>query len=168
MRKCTRRISAALYAGRSLKVGNTTTDGTSVFLFGNKIIERRGNVLWYSLAGWPTVTTKERIRGIVGASVYCYRGQLYDRDTPIDEYSWYTRHEPRQFIEGTSVLHIARQSNRNRGYCGVRNAASDDGSVWLHKSAYIRQFRNEPARYEGACPTCVSLTELTRLAELDI
>mgnify|MGYP005838283939 CR=1 FL=1 len=40
MRKVTQQIKKAFEKGESLKVGNTRTDGKSVFLHGNEIVKR--------------------------------------------------------------------------------------------------------------------------------
>ena len=70
MRKVTQRIKQAFNNGTSLKVGNTRTDGNVVWLHGNAIVKRDpdGLVRW-SLAGWNTPTTRERVNGIANAGV---------------------------------------------------------------------------------------------------
>ncbi len=70
MRKVTAQIKAAFEQGISLKVGNTKTNGKTVWLHGNAIIKRDpdGLVRW-SLAGWNTSTTRDRVNGIVNAGV---------------------------------------------------------------------------------------------------
>jgi hypothetical protein len=77
MRNVTQKIKAAFDAGNSLKVGNTHTDGTAVYLHGNKIIERRAGEVWITNAGWSTNTTKERLNGITPARIYQKAGQWY-------------------------------------------------------------------------------------------
>ena len=61
MRKVTQQIKNAFDQGTSKKVGNTETDGKTVWLHGNAIVKRDpdGLVRW-SLAGWNTPTTRER------------------------------------------------------------------------------------------------------------
>lgn len=70
MRKVTQQIKKAFKQGKSLKVGNTRTDGQTVWLHGNAIVKRDpdGLVRW-SLAGWNTPTTRERVNGIANAGV---------------------------------------------------------------------------------------------------
>lgn len=75
MKKTTKTIATALREGKPRTVNNTTTDGKTVFLFGNAIAKVTQNGLYVSLAGWPTVTTRDRINGIlrefgIEASVY--------------------------------------------------------------------------------------------------
>ena len=65
MRKITKQIAEAFYAERELKINNTYTDGQAVWLHGNKIIERRRDGIWFTLAGWNTNTTRERLNGIL-------------------------------------------------------------------------------------------------------
>ena len=67
MRKVTQQIKEAFDAQKPRAVGNTMTDGQAVFLHGNKIIERRKYGVYFTLAGWNTPTTRERINGILFA-----------------------------------------------------------------------------------------------------
>lgn len=64
MRKVTKKIAVAFRDGVPLTVDNSTTDGVSVFLHGNKIAWREGSKFFFTLAGWPTVTTRERLNGL--------------------------------------------------------------------------------------------------------
>ena len=76
MRKITQRIAKAFHAQEHLRIDNTFTDGQSVWLFGNKIIERRPDGTYFSLAGWNTLTTRERINGVIGNRViYRIKGE---------------------------------------------------------------------------------------------
>lgn len=92
MRKVTEKIKAAFEAGKSLKVGNTRTDGESVFLHGNEIVRRdvSGSV-FATLAGWNTPTTRERVNGITGMGFHqvgfepCLNGQ------PINPSDWFVK-----------------------------------------------------------------------------
>jgi hypothetical protein len=65
MRKITLKIARSLYQGKPCKISNTYTDGEKVFLHDNLIAFKRENGLSISLAGWPTVTTRERINGLL-------------------------------------------------------------------------------------------------------
>lgn len=69
MRKVTQLIADAWIAHRPRQVGNTMTDGKSVYLHGNLIATRHDNPLrWdFTLAGWDTVTTRERLNGLLQA-----------------------------------------------------------------------------------------------------
>ena len=64
MRKVTQKIANAFINGESLKIKNTETDGQSVWLHGNMIARKTDNGLEVTLAGWNTVTTRERVNGI--------------------------------------------------------------------------------------------------------
>ena len=68
MRKVTREIANAFARKRSRTIGNTHTDGESVWLHGNEIARRVNfdgrEALALTMAGWPTVTTRERLNGI--------------------------------------------------------------------------------------------------------
>lgn len=67
MRKISQQIGQAFKLGQKLSVGNTVTDGTTVWLHGNAIVRRdEDGIIEFSLAGWPTPTTRERINGVLG------------------------------------------------------------------------------------------------------
>ena len=66
MRKITREISTAFLDSRSLYKGNTTTDGSEIKLFGNLIAYwDTDSTVAITLAGWNTVTTRERLNGLL-------------------------------------------------------------------------------------------------------
>lgn len=74
MRKITREIVNAFQNSRSLTIGNSRTNGESLWLFGNKIAEIRRDGLWITNAGWDSVTTKERLNGLSGVHIQQRRG----------------------------------------------------------------------------------------------
>ena len=79
-RKITKTIAVAFNNRSSKTVNNTRTDGDSVWLHDNLIIRRNTTTgeIWFTLAGWGTPTTKERINGIVpGVRVYTSKGTHY-------------------------------------------------------------------------------------------
>lgn len=92
MRKVTQRIKEAFEQGASLKIGNTRTNGTSVFLHGNEIVRREpSGLVLATLAGWNTPTTRERVNGITGMGfhqvgfVACIDGE------PVCEHDWFVK-----------------------------------------------------------------------------
>lgn len=91
MRKVTEQIKRAFEQGTSLKVGNTETDGKTVWLHGNAIIKRdpQGFVRW-SLAGWNTPTTRERVNGIVNAGVHQVDFEPVLNGEVIDPSDWFS------------------------------------------------------------------------------
>lgn len=66
-RKVTDQTVRAFIAGDELTVGNTRTDGRTLWLFGNPIAHKRGHSIFFSFAGWPTLTTAERLNGLLQA-----------------------------------------------------------------------------------------------------
>lgn len=89
MRNVTSKMEKALKGCNPCKSGNTETDGQSLWLHGNRIAYRdRLGFQWFSLAGWPTPTTRERLKAI-GAYVYQMKGCQYCGEQPIDENRWY-------------------------------------------------------------------------------
>lgn len=84
MRKVTQRITDAWRKGERLTVGNTRTDGFNIWLHGNCILRTADSgEIQISTAGWNTVTTRERLNGILYAAglpyvgVFQKRGNLY-------------------------------------------------------------------------------------------
>ena len=66
MRKITREISTAFLDSRRLYKGNTTTDGSEIRLFGNTIAYwDTDSTVAITLAGWNSVTTRERLNGLL-------------------------------------------------------------------------------------------------------
>jgi hypothetical protein len=63
MRATTKTVMSAFLDGRSKTVKNTRTDGRTVWLHGHAIIRRDGSGIEFTLAGWNTVTTRERLNG---------------------------------------------------------------------------------------------------------
>ena len=81
MRKITQQIVNAFQNSRSLTIGNSRTNGESLWLFDNKIAEIRRDGLWVSNGGWDSKTTKDRLNGLSGVNVVHRRGVLllYER-----------------------------------------------------------------------------------------
>lgn len=77
MRQITRDIVRAFNRGLTLKIDNSRTDGTSLWLFDNKIAEFRNDELWISNAGWTSATTKERLNGLSGVNIVQRRGTWF-------------------------------------------------------------------------------------------
>jgi hypothetical protein len=78
MKQVTEQIKRAFENKKSLKVNNTRTDGTSVFLHGNEIIKRdKSGIVLFTFSGWPSVTTRERLRGILDLDVCQRKGEQY-------------------------------------------------------------------------------------------
>lgn len=65
MRSETRTIMTAFIAGKAKRGARTTTDGQSVWLFGNRIAWREADgTICFTFAGWPTTTTCDRLNGL--------------------------------------------------------------------------------------------------------
>lgn len=90
MRKVTKEIKEAFEQGKAKKVGNTETDGQTVWLHGNAIVKRDpdGLVRW-SLAGWNTPTTRERVNGIANARVHQVSFEPVLNGQVIDSFDWF-------------------------------------------------------------------------------
>jgi len=77
MRQITFDIVNAFEGRRAKKINNSETDGTSLWLFGNKIAEWREDGIWITDAGWQSKTTKERLNGLTGVSIQQRAGNWY-------------------------------------------------------------------------------------------
>jgi len=89
MRKVTQQIKEAFEQGKSLKVGNTITNGTSVFLHGNEIVKRDpSGLVMATLAGWNTPTTRERVNGITGLDIHQKNFSPMLNGSEIDAFDW--------------------------------------------------------------------------------
>ena len=102
MRKISQQAAAALIAGSTYHNSNTRVEDGVMYLHGNAIAsyEPHGmrGVYAISLAGWPTVTTKDRLNTLLsalGASWYLrtIKGQVYavsrDGRVELDHDGWY-------------------------------------------------------------------------------
>ena len=66
MYRITERICDAFLSGMSLKIDNTLTKNAEIWLHGSKIaFWSTDEVLQISLRGWNTVTTRERLNGLL-------------------------------------------------------------------------------------------------------
>ena len=89
MRKVTEQIKQAFNNGTSLKVGNTRTDGQTVWLHGNAIVKRDpSGLVMATLAGWNTPTTRERVNGITGLGIYQSNFVPMLNGSEIDSFDW--------------------------------------------------------------------------------
>jgi hypothetical protein len=84
MRVVTRKITAAWRQGKWLTLGNTRTDGRNIYLHGNCIARTtQDGQIQISTSGWNTLTTRERLNGILNAvglpytGVFNRKGDLY-------------------------------------------------------------------------------------------
>ena len=95
MRKITMDATEALYKGRDFKQGNTQVlaffDFTELRLFGNLIARVGGDGIFVTLAGWNTVTTRERLNGVLselGLSIHTRKGDVYMTKIGGDPILW--------------------------------------------------------------------------------
>lgn len=93
MRKITKEIASALKNNVRKADGNTTCTGTSIFLHGNEIARVVNGRLEISLAGWPTVTSRDRLNGILAEfgckeRVFQSKGNQWFGDRYISAAEW--------------------------------------------------------------------------------
>lgn len=83
MRKITKEIVSAFMNHETKKIGNSRTDGMTLYLHDNAIAkwDAEGR-LWVTNAGWWSTTTKERLNGLPGVML-CQK-----------KFTWYLNEEP--------------------------------------------------------------------------
>lgn len=70
MRQVTREIVQSFLSGRPRTIGNSNTDGRTLFLHGNAIARKETDGgLSICSGGWQSRTTKERLNGLPGVSI---------------------------------------------------------------------------------------------------
>ena len=69
MRKVTQQIVGAFENRYAAKLGNTHTDGKTLWLHGNAIAKWLDDGLYITNAGWRSNTTKERLNGLRGVNI---------------------------------------------------------------------------------------------------
>jgi len=69
MRKITSDVVGAFMLKQARTVGNSHTDGSSLYLHGNEIAKHTDDGIMITNAGWSSNTTKERLNAIPGVSI---------------------------------------------------------------------------------------------------
>ena len=67
---------------------NTEIKDDVLYLHENAIAKWVNGRIYFTLAGWNTVTTRERLRGL-GLPISCRQGKAYIRGQQIDINTWY-------------------------------------------------------------------------------
>lgn len=69
--------------------GNYATDGKALTLFNNRIAEYRDGVIYFTLAGWNSNTTKKALNWLTGVHIQTKRGTLTNNGHEINSNDWY-------------------------------------------------------------------------------
>lgn len=77
MRKITQAVVTAFLDRSSVSVGNSRTDGKTLYLFGNPIAVHAAEGLTIQTCGWKSNTTKERLNALPGVRIAQKAGQWY-------------------------------------------------------------------------------------------
>lgn len=91
MRDISKNAANALFSGSSFKQSNTLVENGVLYLYGNQIAryDRQADKLFISLAGWPTLTTCERLNALDGVNINRKQGKVFLNGEEIDYSSWY-------------------------------------------------------------------------------
>ena len=146
MRKVTQLVCTAFEGKYPKSVGNTHTDGETLYLHGNAIAQWRDGDLFITNSGWASVTTKERLNGLDGVSInqkdytWYLNGKQWDGE-------WVSVHDftaPDSECNGCN-MHIEGEpalSRYNHGdicsRCGVGEALLGDFITQRRAGAYSR------------------------------
>ena len=79
----------ALFSGGSFNRSNTRVKDGSLYLHHNKIAEYKDGSLSVSLAGWATVTTRERLNALKGVDLVQKNFEQFLNGKKIDSQRWY-------------------------------------------------------------------------------
>lgn len=74
-RKISKRAAYALRNGLQFTQSNTSVDGVALYVHGSCIAARMPHGVQFSLAGWPTKLTRERLNAVL--DVFGIKGQVY-------------------------------------------------------------------------------------------
>lgn len=77
MRKITSTVVESFLNRRSIRIDNTHTDGTTLYLHGNPIAKHTPEGLEITNAGWFSSTTKERLNALPGVRIQQKAGTWY-------------------------------------------------------------------------------------------
>jgi len=95
MKQIEKDLRVAIARREAFRQSNTEYDPTSgkVFLFGNVIACETREGWRYSLAGWPTATTRSRLKAL-GLPLWTKAGRTYLGTGPdareLDDHEWFT------------------------------------------------------------------------------
>lgn len=64
MRQITEIMTRAFFNGERKTLSNTTVKNHEMYLFDNKIAWIENNKLYFTMCGWNTQTTRERLNGL--------------------------------------------------------------------------------------------------------
>lgn len=88
MRTITELMARAFFNGETKKMSNTQVQNYEMYLFGNRIAWIYDGKLYFTLCGWNTPTTKERLRGL-GINIQQKNYQLYWNGKEINDHEVY-------------------------------------------------------------------------------
>ena len=88
MRTITELMSRAFFNGETKQMSNTQVQNYEMYLFGNRIAWIYDGKLYFTLCGWNTQTTRERLNGL-GVKVTQKNYKLYWNGKEINDHEVY-------------------------------------------------------------------------------
>jgi len=92
MKRITEQTVTAFINGKNRSISNTVSTGDALLLHGNMIAQRIDGKVLATNAGWPTVTTRERLNGLPDIWFRQHKGEQvvsFRRDENDDNlYTW--------------------------------------------------------------------------------
>ena len=87
-RQITKIMTNAFWRGESKRLSNTEVKDYTMWLFGNRIAWYYNGILFFTLCGWNTQTTRERLRDL-GVRISQKQGKAYYNGEEINTNSVY-------------------------------------------------------------------------------
>lgn len=88
MRTITELMARAFFNGETKKMSNTQVQNHEMYLFGNRIAWIYDGKLYFTLCGWNTLTTRERLKGL-GIDIKQKNGKLFFNGQEINDHEIY-------------------------------------------------------------------------------
>ena len=73
----TEKACNAFLNSKNFKLANTEVKNNAMYLHGNKIAWFEDDILYISLCGWNTPTTRERLNGLPNVNINVKKGKLF-------------------------------------------------------------------------------------------
>lgn len=158
MRQTTTKVVNAFLNGEYLKVGNSYTDGKSLYLHNNKIAEHKSDGLYVSNAGWFSNTTKERLNGIPAVNIYQKKHKWYLNGEEWDG-NWIRINQNQPPI-------VDQSKSKNRFVTSVKSEALDGWRNYDFPEYAVAGANDTGMWSDSPCPSDVNARELEAVRDL--
>jgi len=146
MRKISRDIAEAFRDGRKKSISNSMTDGSQVFLHGNRIAWKlEDDKVAITLAGWPTPTTRERLNAILDVFGWEFSINQVDGNQVMSRPSQdRTRERVLTIIEPDQVITMRRVKQMALKTVYDKNGIVEQAETWKPRSGGWQSWEQPP------------------------